>query len=334
MMCETRMSGDALLDHVREVAGQLDTDLQQARDLSAGWTDAVRTDPLVHGALQRALDRLAATGCWGEANRLPSSELWRLAGAWLEKGDLQRHARFKPRGYAGDFEMFEKICTGYQCADPLGAAFDRFFQSQAAPEAVRRRTVMLGDAVVQRVRACDADPLHVVTVGSGPALDIRRACTVLDADERRRLQVTLLDLDPTALDRARSQLHPFLADRQLRCVRENLSRLSKPGRGSAALAGADWLACPGLFDYLDDAAAAAMLTLFWQALRPGGRAWVFNFAPHNPSRAYMEWIGNWYLTYRTADQMRAVAQETPLPPEMVTIHAESSGVNLCWEIAR
>jgi len=33
---------------------------------------------------------------------------------------------------------------------------------------------------------------------------------------------------------------------------------------------------------------------------PGNRAEmiVFNFAPSNPSRAYMEWLGNWYLTYR------------------------------------
>lgn len=333
------MDGEAsdhrsLQRRVEQIACRLDDDLRQARDETGGWSDAAQTDRLARQALQRAVDQLHATGCWGQANRLPSSRLWQIAGAWLESGSLQWRARSKPRGYAGDFEMLAQIARHQVCDHPLGAAFDRFFQAQAAPQAVRNRMALIGREVADFVRQHPAGPVRVVSVGSGPALDLCQACSALTPPQRQRLQLALLDLDPAALDYAREQLAPWLEPDQLQPVRENLFRLAAPSRHGRWLDGADVLVCTGLFDYLDDAAATALLQRFWQSLRPAGQAWVFNFAPHNPSRAYMEWIGNWYLIYRTADQMRELAARAGLADSCVQISAEPSGVNLYWRITR
>jgi hypothetical protein len=328
------LTDENLRPRIRQIAQQLDDDLCRARDATGGWSDAALTDRLACQALQRALDQLSATGCWGEANRVPSSELWRIAAPWLETGLLQLRARTKPSGYAGDFEMLSQICDRQVCEHPLGVAFDRFFQSQAAPQAVRCRTDLIAGTIADFVRLHSAGPVRVVSVGSGPAIDIERACRALTPAQRQALQITLLDLDPAALDYARSRLAPWIEPVQLQLVRENLFRLAQPGRGSDLFADVDVLVCLGLFDYLDDAAAAALLSRFWQSLRPEGQAWVFNFAPHNPSRAYMEWIGNWYLIYRTAEQMREVAVRAGIPHQHVEISAEPSGVNLCWQITR
>lgn len=327
-------SSEALRQRVEQIARQLDEDLRRVRDLTGGWRDAAQTDQLAREALQRALDQLSGTNCWGEANRLPSSVLWRIAGAWLESGTLQLRARTKPRGYAGDFEMLTQIAANHVGDHPLGAAFDQFFQRQAAPQAVRNRTALIGGAIADFVRQRPAGPVRVVSVGSGPALDIHQACIALTPPQRQRLQIALLDLDPAALDYARSQLSPLVEPGQLQLVRENLFRLAQSSRSGGFLDGADVLVCSGLFDYLDNATAATLLARFWQALRPAGQAWVFNFAPHNPSRAYMEWIGNWYLIYRTAEQMREVAAQAGIPHQQLQISAESSGVNLCWQITR
>jgi hypothetical protein len=230
--------------------------------------------------------------------------------------------------------MLAQICAQQVCEHPLGIAFDRFFQSQAAPQAVRCRTDLIARAIADFVRSRSAGPVRVVSVGSGPAIDVERACRALTPAQRQRLEITLLDLDPAALDYARSRLAPLVQPAQLRLVRENLFRLAQPDRGSDLLVDVDVLVCTGLFDYLDDATAAALLSRFWQSLRSAGQAWVFNFAPHNPSRAYMEWIGNWYLTYRTAEQMREVAARAGIPHQHLEISAEPSGVNLCWQITR
>jgi hypothetical protein len=329
---QNSITEEGLRQRVREIARRLDDDLRRARDLTGGWSDAVQTDRLAREALQRALDELSATGCWGEANRLPSGELWRIAGPWLEVGSLQLRARTKPRGYAGDFEMLQQICSHRVCDHPLGIAFDRFFQAQAAPQAVRSRTDLIAGAIADFVRERGADSVHVVSVGGGPAIDIQRACSLLKPPERQRLRITLLDLDPAALDFAGRQLAPLVEPPQLRLVRENLFRLAQPGRTAGVFADVDCLVCSGLFDYLDDAAATALLSRFWQSLTPAGQAWVFNFAPHNPSRAYMEWIGNWYLIYRTAAPMLDLAAQAEIPRDRVKIVADATGVNLCWRL--
>ena len=71
-----------------------------------------------------------------------------------------------------------------------------------------------------------------------------------------------------------------------------------------------------------------MLRLFAAALRPGGVFYVGNFAPHCTTRAYMEWIGNWYLIYRTADDLRRLAAVSELPAGAMQIVAERTGADL------
>src|SRR5262245_52003016 len=104
------LAGEDLLAAVRRAAGILVEQLQAAEVATAGWTNTELTDRLISEAAEACLTRLAATGCWGEENRVPSSELWRLGGNWLVYGELQKQARFKPRGYAGDYDLLAKIC--------------------------------------------------------------------------------------------------------------------------------------------------------------------------------------------------------------------------------
>jgi len=325
------LSEDALMLCVGEVAEQLNRDLQQAEELTNGWRDADQTYALVQSAMRKCLDRLAETECWGEANRLPSSVLWRTAKHWLEVGSLQLRARAKPRGYAGDFQMLEKICTGYLCDHPLGNAFDRFFQSQVAPQAVRNRTALIADATVRFARERVATPIHVASIGSGPAIDVERALQQLTATERHNVRVTLMDMDPAALDHARGRLEPLLDEGQLHCVRENLFRMAQRNKTGGQFETFDFLVCSGLFDYLDDQAFVAMLSEFWKLLSPGGEMMVFNFGPANTSRDYMEWIGNWYLIYRDAHTMMDLAMQARLGANTVTVAAEDTGANLYWQ---
>jgi hypothetical protein len=138
----------------------------------------------------------------------------------------------------------------------------------------------------------------------------------------------LLDLDPNALAAARRRLEPCLPSESLECIRTNLFRLARGTRGAKELRTPDFLVCSGLFDYLDGEAAAALLTLFWRQLADGGILVVGNFAPHNPSRAYMEWIGNWYLNYRTVDDMEQLGAASGIPPDHFRIGCERTGVDL------
>lgn len=319
---------ESLLPEVRRIAEELVERLQQAEKLTHTWSDERLTDMLVEVALSECLCRLAKTGCWGEANRLPSGELWRIAGPILEVGTLQHHARFKPRGYAGDYEMLARICKQDLCKHPLGRAFDRFFQREAAPRAVRSRTEKIAASLVAHCVEHEGPVYQAVSVGSGPAIDMRQAVERLPEEKRGQMQIRLVDLDPEALDYARARLEPLVAAGALTCQRENLPRLAQRRDLDRCLGSPDFLVCSGLFDYLADEPAAALLGSFWRQLAPGGLLLVGNFAPHNPSRAYMEWLGNWYLLYRTAAQMEHLAHAAGIPAAHVAIGAEQVGIDL------
>ncbi len=284
---------------------------QRLRTADQQWQQVAsqgRLDLAVAEALDEAMNALRQTDLWGPGNRMASNEFWQEAESWLRHGALQVRARTKPRGYAGDFVMLRSICELTRCDHPLGGAMDQYFLNEAAPRAVRQRTNLVAERLVQRCGRFPNAPLRIVSVGSGPAIELQQALQALGREERHRVRITLLDLDQQALDYARETLLPMLdCAEQLKVLRVNLARLSGNASIAAELAPADYLFCPGFFDYLDTDAAATMLDLFSRSLAPGGEMTVFNFGPANPSRAYMEWIGNWYLTYRDEAAMWQLA---------------------------
>jgi hypothetical protein len=321
-------SPDDLLAGVRRIAEDLVAALGRAAEATAQWTRQSLAAELVERDMSRALAELSRLECWGEANRVPSHVLWQVAGPLLARGWLQNQARQKPRGYAGDYLLLERICAGSLCEDPLGRAMDRFFQAQAAPQAVRARTELAAARLAAHRRAQAAAAYRVVSIGSGPAIDVRRGLEALAEPLRRQLRVTLVDLDPEALDFARRSIEPLLPAGALACVRTNVARLPRDARAAELVGRPDFLLCTGLFDYLADDAAVAMLRFFWERLAGRGMLLVGNFSPENPTRAYMEWIGNWYLRYRSRGQLEALAAAAGIPGDGLRVEAEATGIDL------
>jgi extracellular factor (EF) 3-hydroxypalmitic acid methyl ester biosynthesis protein len=325
----------AVADRVRCAARQLAAQLAAIEAALVHGADNDRHYPALKQAVDACMVELWALELWGPVNRVLSSELWNIGGNLLARGRLVNQARIKPRGYAGDYEMLARIYEGRLCDDPLGRLLDRYFQEEAAPTAVRNRMRMMADWIVEA--ATHPHPgslpegegeLKVAIVGSAFGLEVRDALKRMSEGERQRVRLALLDLDPAAIDLARQQLAPLLPPQRLRAEGANVFRLAERPRLAAILDGADLLFCPGLFDYLDDSAAAAMLRLFYERLAPGGRMTVFQFAPHNPTRTYMEWLGNWYLLYRDAQELRQLVEAAGIPAAAATFGAEPLGVDL------
>ena len=324
----TKLDNDAINAMARQAAEQLLADLDRASRLTDAWQQEQLGQLLVNDALSECLNRLVQTGCWGEANQLPSSVFWKTAGPALEVGWLQNRARTKPLGYAGDHEIQARMWEQSCCDHPLGRLFDHYFLALAAPQAVRARMQHVAETLVARRLARSGSPFRVVSIGSGPGIDIQTGLSALPELERSGIGVTLLDLDPDALEHASRRIAPLLPEAALISRRENLYRLPSKKSLGADLAGADLIVCTGLFDYLADEAAAGMLRFFWQSLGYHGRMLVGNFAPHNPTRAYMEWIGSWYLIYRTAEELSDLAATAGIPKDQFAVRTERTGTDL------
>ena len=282
---------------------------------------------VVDDALTGCLSTLVSTGIWGEADRLLSAQLWTIAGDLLETGWLQARARHKPRGYAGDHELLRRIAIRQVCEHSLGRCFDHYFQAQAAPQAVRNRIELAAGWIVGAVTTCPAPVCRVAIVGSGPAMEVSLAAGRLPPELRQRLHVTLLDVDGEALEAAAIRLNTVLSSSRVTTIQGNLFRLVEKPALAAHLHGTHLILCAGLFDYLSCPVAAAMLAEFWRQLAPGGAAFVFNFAD-NSTRAYMEWLGNWYLIYRTHAELAALAAAVGISSDQWSLGAEPLGIDL------
>ena len=67
----------------------------------------------------------------------------------------------------------------------------------------------------------------------------------------------------------------------------------------------------GLFDYLSDKLAEALIRSLWSRLAPGGLLVIGNFNGRDPMRHLMEAALDWYLTYREPSDMSAWARLLP-----------------------
>ena len=322
------LSGDEIAAVAQEAADRFVAAIRRAEQLTNNWENERLGQLLVDEAISVGLNQLAATGCWGEANQLPSSIFWKAAGPVLEVGWLQNRARTKPLGYAGDYQILARMAEQVCCDHPLGRLFDDHFLRLAAPRAVRERLHHVAGTLAARCLGHEGNVYRVVSVGAGPGIDIQLALAALPRTERDTVEVTLLDLDPQALEHASGRILEFLPETNLDCRRENLYRLASNASLAADLEGVHLIICTGFFDYLRDDVAVELLRFFWSCLASGGQMLVGNFAPHNPTRAYMEWIGNWYLTYRTADKLRELGVEAGIPEDRFDVEVEQTGVDL------
>jgi hypothetical protein len=318
---------DPVILTVRQIANRLAGKLRPLLEDAEGLSREDEMYAVVRAAVTECLESLNALNLWGQANRHPSSEIWNVAGPILMHGWMQHRAWRKPRGYAGDYEMLRRIHDNQLCDNPFGRLLDRFFQDEAAPQAVRNRMRMVSDWIVQRVRRSN-DSCRVVSFGSGPGLDVAAAAGQLTESERERLEVRLLDIDPAAVEFGVAGLRPLLKPSQIQGFAGNLFRVPRSEKMAGWLDGADLIFCTGMFDYFDDALSAEMIRVLWNCLAAGGQLWIFNFSPKNPSRAFMEWLGNWYLIYRDEEQMQSLASVAGLPGGSWQVGAEPLGVDL------
>ena len=238
------------------------------------------------------------------------------------EGTMQSRALGKKFGYSGDFEMIDAIYTLRSAAEPHLRRWDLYFHAQAAPVAVRNRKSYFHQLLNAHTEGRGKSPTRVLNVASGPARDVRE--WVLENPERE-VFFDCVDAEIHAIECARKLCAPF-ADR-VEFYHRNVLRFL-PAKGYELV----WSA--GLFDYLTDRSFVYLLKALMAVTRRGGEVVVGNFSDFNPSRDYMELMGDWVLQHRTRDRLRELALEAGAVPDSINVQWEPEGVNLFLHIRR
>jgi extracellular factor (EF) 3-hydroxypalmitic acid methyl ester biosynthesis protein len=222
----------------------------------------------------------------------------------------------KRHGYAGDFEVIDKLYRQHLPSDPSHAKWDRYLHAQGASIAVRNRKQYFIDVAAASRARQNGTGCTVLNLGSGPTRDIRE---YLERFPNHLIHFDCVDADDKAIAYARNVCANHLS--QLTFFRANVLRF-QPRRQYHLI----WSA--GLFDYLNDRLVVLALRRYYKALLPGGEMVIGNFSPNNPTHNCMYVMGNWTLVYRDAEKLKMLATEAGIGEPLLRVESEPLGINL------
>ncbi len=221
-----------------------------------------------------------------------------------------RHSATRPRGYPGDAELLDYIYGDASVqpqvngTTPLGRRLLDYSTATPAPAAVRHR-LALTVSEIDRLSGGGDGP-HVLSIACG---HLREASRLRSLRTGRLARFVALDQDTRSLDLVRRQWSGHGVE-TIECSAMQFTRQGK------ALGKFDFIYALGLYDYLSDKAAERMLATAVDMLHAGGKVWVANFVDGIPTAGYMEAVMDWWLIYRSAEQLEALAQT--LSPDKVS----------------
>jgi hypothetical protein len=251
--------------------------------------------------------------------------------SWFMRSRFHARAYVKPRGYAGDYYTIELLYAGVPRGEGLvGRALDAWVLERPAARAVRNRRVYitqaLGDLIGQRPQG---QPVRVCSLGSGPA---RELVDVLREPAGASVDATCIDMDADALMYAQGLARQAGVANTMSFVQANVVHLARAG--TALPAKQHVIYSIGLFDYLSDRLAVAVLNWAYEQLHRGGRLLIGNVNTTNPTRAYMDHLLDWRLIHRSADDLRQLFARSCFGTQAVCVTRDATGVQLFAASAR
>lgn len=246
--------------------------------------------------------------------------------------EFLRRTNLKPWGYAGDAVMMRMLYENDFRGSTIFARFVHKHPLQtAAAQAVRNRVMLLRERISRAAREWPSAPLRVISIACGPAWELHQLCR--SAEDLQRYDITLLDQDPKALAEAQATVAQVEARQGARMrvhyIQDSVRTLVRAPDQAAQWGHFAFIYSMGLFDYLSAPVAKAVLKQLYNLLDPGGELIIGNYHFRNPTRIYMEYWMDWFLIYRTEDDLFDLADSLDAAGATILFENTNSQMFLC-----
>lgn len=253
--------------------------------------------------------------------------VFKEAFPYLMRSRFFERAYYKPKGYAGDFNMIELIYRNEADGEgKLGRIIDGWCLKQTPARAVRARRVLLADTLDRYCRQLmqPDQPIHIMNLACGPSRELFDL--IARCDYASQINAICIDIDAEALEFANEQVNNFKHPAKVRFMNENVIKWAL-GRIKHDFGPQDIIYSSGLCDYLDKRLLLALINRCHAQIKPGGILIIGNFSPANPDRVFMDHMLYWRLIHRDSDEMRQIFAESDFGG-VVEVLVEPEGVNL------
>ncbi|MFB0491285.1 extracellular factor (EF) 3-hydroxypalmitic acid methyl ester biosynthesis protein [Methylobacterium sp. OAE515] len=207
-----------------------------------------------------------------------------------------RRAFEKPRGYAGDAVMLDYIYRPARSSlDGIASVIHEATTTLPNAKSILWRQDYLANLINKTMTS--RETAEVLSVASGHMRELDR---LRDITRDTNVKFTALDQDPASISEAQTTY------REYDILGETKSFASLI-RERAVAKRYDLIYSAGLFDYLQDNMAIALIKAMFARLDPGGVLSIANFTRDSHGRGFMAGFMDWCLIYRNEEDLRSLA---------------------------
>jgi len=261
----------------------------------------------------------AALGCYQSSEVLQASKAYtqELVTRHVLNAPLIYRGVVKPLGYSGDYvTMLHLYRNEFEGDDLAGRVFHKLMCDDPLAHGIRKRKESLKQLIrAQYQRFCETtssnETFRITSLGSGPAVEVSE---LLQEEEwSRPVRWTLVDQEEEALKFAYQNIHQVLAQRhsqvEVVCLHLSFAQLVRNPLFGTDKDAQHLVYVAGLFDYLRELAARALVQWLYGRIVKGGMLVVGNAAAEATLNPWaIEFMADWALIYRTAPQMHRLTE--------------------------
>jgi len=223
----------------------------------------------------------------------------------LHESSFLKYVFDKPQGYAGDFRTQEMIWFAH------AEGGDRRYMGKTALGKLLSSLSFDMDNCLANIHRLEFIKKKIRNSGKRIASIGCGSCIELWGFGKRFMAARdffLLDLDKDALSGARDNIAGCNGSR-VAFMNENILRFLPVNKQKNLMGERDFIYCLGMIDYFSVKSAKKIMTALWQNVAPGGTLLFTNARPDNPTRLWMEYVGDWFLCYKEESDMRAIVED-------------------------
>jgi len=229
---------------------------------------------------------------------------------------LMHRCLTKPLGYPGDYVVMRYIYEDrFEGTSLLAKAIHLGGVSTPACNAVRARKDMIRKTIKEAAleRAAKGMRTRILSIAAGPA---QETLELLEQEPElaATLDVMLFDQDRDALEYVNNRIAMARArgaggGMSIQLRHDTIRRLLDDKDIFEEFGPVDLIFSSGLFDYLRFGTGVRLIRNLYSNLRVGGRLFVGNLVPEQPSRWIFDHHLDWFLEYRSREQLLTMGED-------------------------
>lgn len=254
-----------------------------------------------------------------------------LVGCWCYKSPIMKMATDKPRGYPGDFELFDIIYKNEPLLEnkSMGFYWDRYFLNNEYAKAARARKNRMKNILQDLIENSNLSTVRMLNVACGPSREIRELFSeplFLSEISKKKIIFTGLDNDKDALGFSNSALSNLPPNIETRFLHENVLDIFRNAKYYDLIGKQDIIYILGLTEYLPDRIFKRLAKFLFQLLDDKGML-VITYKDESITFPSLppDWLCDWDFIKRGKDDLVNTAKELGSNEYSLKIEKEGSG---------